>query len=62
MTGEIAVTFGGITQVVPLVGGAAVLTLPTTGLATGVYPVHVAYSGDSTYAPDAAVQQKLRVR
>ncbi|WP_158566365.1 alpha/beta hydrolase-fold protein [Micromonospora craterilacus] len=62
VTGEIAVTFGGTTQVVPLTGGAAVVTLPTTGLSAGVYPVHVAYSGDLTYAPDAAVHQQLRVR
>lgn len=61
-TGEIAVTFGGTTQVVPLTCGAAVVTLPTTGLSAGVYPVHVAYCGDPTYAPDAAVHQRLRVR
>lgn len=62
VTGEIAVTFGGTTQVVPLNRGAAVIKLPTTGLSAGVYPVHVAYSGDPTYAPDAAVHQRLRVR
>jgi hypothetical protein len=61
-TGEIAVTFGGTTRVVPLTGGAAVVTLPTAGLPAGVYPVRVAYSGDRTYAPDAAVHQHLRVR
>ncbi|PZV90012.1 Ig-like domain (group 3) [Micromonospora phaseoli] len=61
-TGEIAVTFGGTTQVVPLTGGSAVVKLPTSGLEAGAYPVHVAYSGDSTYAPAAAVHQKLRVR
>ncbi|MBX7270139.1 Ig-like domain repeat protein [Micromonospora sp. Llam7] len=61
-TGEIAVTFGGTTRVVPLTGGATVIKLPTTGLSAGVYPVHVAYSGDPTHAPAAAVQQKLRVR
>jgi enterochelin esterase-like enzyme len=61
-TGEIAVTFGGTTRVVALTRGSAVVTLPTTGLSPGVYPVHVAYSGDPTYAPDAAVQQRLRVR
>lgn len=62
VTGEIAVTFGGTTQVVPVTRGAAVVKLPTTGLSAGVYPVHVAYSGDRTYAPDAAVHQHLRVR
>jgi enterochelin esterase-like enzyme len=62
VTGEIAVTFGGTTQVVPLTRGAAVITLPTNGLSAGVYPVHVAYSGNPTYAPDAAVHQQLRVR
>lgn len=62
VTGEIAVTFGGTTQVASLTGGAAVITLPTTGLSAGLYPVHVAYSGDPTYAPDAAVHQQLRVR
>ncbi|WP_165521752.1 alpha/beta hydrolase-fold protein [Micromonospora zingiberis] len=62
VTGEIAVTFGGTTQVVPLTDGAAVVTLPTTGLPAGGYPVHVAYSGDSTYTPDTAVHQHLRVR
>jgi enterochelin esterase-like enzyme len=62
VTGEIAVSFGGTTRVVPLTGGATVVRLPTTGLPAGVYPVHVAYSGDPTYAPDAAVQQWLRVR
>jgi hypothetical protein len=62
VTGEIAVTFGGTTQVVPLTCGAAVITLPTNGLSAGVYTVHVAYSGDPTYAPDAAVHQRLRVR
>lgn len=61
-TGEIAVTFGGTTQVAPLTCGTAVVALPTTGLSRGVYPVHVAYSGDPTYAPDAAVHQRLRVR
>ncbi|MBF9131231.1 Ig-like domain repeat protein [Plantactinospora sp. S1510] len=61
-TGEVAVTFGGTTRVVPLTGGAAVIGLPTTGLSAGVYPVHVAYSGDPTYAPAAAVHQQLRVR
>lgn len=62
VTGEIAVTFGGTTQVVSLTDGAAVVTLPTAGLPSGVYPVHVAYSGDPTYAPDAAVHQHLRIR
>lgn len=62
VTGEIAVTFGGTTQVVSLIGGAAVIKLPTTGLSAGVYPVHVAYSGDPTYAPAAADHQQLRVR
>lgn len=62
VTGEITVTFGGTTQVVPLKGGAAVVKLPTTGLPAGVYPVHVAYSGDPNYAPAAAVHQQLRVR
>lgn len=62
VTGEIAVTFGGTTQVVSLTDGTAVVTLPAAGLATGVYPVHIAYSGDPTYAPDAAVHQHLRVR
>lgn len=61
-TGEIAVTFGGTTQVVPLTGGAAVVMLPTGGLSAGVYRVHVAYSGDATYAPYAADYQELRVR
>lgn len=61
-TGEIAVTFGATTKVVALTGGTAVVKLPTAGLKPGVYPVHVAYSGDSTYAPDAAVHQRLRVR
>ncbi|GAA4471718.1 hypothetical protein GCM10023170_090460 [Phytohabitans houttuyneae] len=62
VTGEIAVTFGGTTRVVALTGGTAVVTLPTAGLSAGVYPVHVAYSGDRTYAPDAAVHQQMRVR
>ncbi|MBY8871677.1 Ig-like domain repeat protein [Micromonospora sp. PLK6-60] len=62
VTGEIAVTFGGSTQVVALTDGAAVVELPTAGLKAGGYPVHVAYSGDSTYAPDAAEHQQLRVR
>ncbi|MET7752098.1 Ig-like domain repeat protein [Micromonospora sp. NPDC005367] len=62
VTGEIAVSFGGTTRVVPLTGGAAVVALPTAGLSAGVYPVHVAYSGDPTYAPDSAVHQQLRVR
>jgi hypothetical protein len=62
VTGEIAVTFGGTTPVVPLTAGAAVVSLPTTGLPAGVYPVHVAFSGDRTYAPDAATHQRLRVR
>ncbi|MEV0157897.1 alpha/beta hydrolase-fold protein [Micromonospora sp. NPDC050686] len=62
VTGEITVTFGGTTQVVALTDGAAVIELPTAGLSAGNYPVHVAYSGDPTYAPDAAVHQQLRVR
>ncbi|MFC3504036.1 alpha/beta hydrolase-fold protein [Micromonospora krabiensis] len=62
VTGEIAVTFGGATRVVPLTRGAAVVDLPTSGLAAGTYPVHVAYSGDPTYAPTAALHQRLRVR
>ncbi|WP_326549910.1 alpha/beta hydrolase-fold protein [Micromonospora sp. NBC_01813] len=62
VTGEIAVTFGGATQVVRLTDGAAVVKLPTTGLSAGVYPVHVAYSGDSVHAPTSAVHQRLRVR
>ncbi|MFD6566886.1 alpha/beta hydrolase-fold protein [Micromonospora profundi] len=62
VTGEVAVTFGGSTQVVPLTDGGAVVSLPTAGLSAGGYPVHVAYSGDSTYAPTAAVHQQLRVR
>ncbi|WP_244220381.1 Ig-like domain-containing protein [Micromonospora noduli] len=60
--GEVAVTFGGTTQVVPLRGGAAVVELPTDGLPAGVHPVHVAYSGDRVHAPTAAVHQQLRVR
>ncbi|MEV4715470.1 Ig-like domain repeat protein [Micromonospora sp. NPDC049374] len=62
VTGEITVTFGGATQVVPLAGGKAVVKLPTTGLSAGVYPVHVAYSGDRNYAPAAGFHQQLRVR
>ncbi|BCJ59636.1 alpha/beta hydrolase-fold protein [Micromonospora endophytica] len=62
VTGEIAVTFAGTTTVVPLANGSAVVKLPTAGLKAGNYPVHVAYSGDSTYAPAAAVHQQLRVR
>ena len=62
VTGEIAVTFGGTTQVVPLTDGAAVVSLPTAGLSAGVYTVHVAYSGDPTYAPYAANHQDLTVR
>lgn len=62
VTGEIAVTFGGTTQIVPLTSGAAVVTLPTASLSAGVYTVHVAYSGDTTYAPYAAGFQDLRVR
>ncbi|MDG4834283.1 alpha/beta hydrolase-fold protein [Solwaraspora sp. WMMD1047] len=62
VTGEIAVTFGGSTQVVALTGGPVVVKLPTTGLSAGVYPVHVAYSGDPTYAPTEGVHQRLRVR
>lgn len=61
-TGEIAVTFGGSTRVVPLTDGAAVVKLPTGALKAGGYPVHVAYSGDPTYAPAAAFHQQLRVR
>ncbi|WP_167517392.1 alpha/beta hydrolase-fold protein [Micromonospora orduensis] len=60
--GEVAVTVGGTTRVVPLTGGAAVVELPTTGLSAGTYPVHVAYSGDPTYAPAASVVQRVRVR
>jgi hypothetical protein len=62
VTGEIAVTFGGTTQVVPLTDGAAVVMLPTAGLTAGEYTVHVAYSGDPTYAPYAANHQELQVR
>ncbi|WP_341718104.1 alpha/beta hydrolase-fold protein [Micromonospora sp. FIMYZ51] len=62
VTGEIAVTFAGTTQVVALTNGKAVVKLPTTGLSAGNYRVHVAYSGDPTYAPAAAVHQQLRVR
>ncbi|PMR62069.1 hypothetical protein C1A38_06160 [Verrucosispora sp. ts21] len=62
VTGEIAVTFGGTTQLVALTNGSAVVDLPTSGLPAGGYPVHVAYSGDPTYAPTAAVHQQLRVR
>ncbi|WP_192581171.1 Ig-like domain-containing protein [Micromonospora noduli] len=62
VTGEVAVTFGRTTQVVPLRGGAAVVELPTDGLPAGVHPVHVAYSGDRVHAPTAAVHQQLRVR
>jgi enterochelin esterase-like enzyme len=62
VTGEIAVTFAGSTQVVPLSDGKAVVELPTAGLSAGVYRVHVAYSGDPTYAPYAANHQELRVR
>lgn len=61
-TGEIAVTFAGTTQVVPLVNGAAVVTLPTADVPPGAYVVRVAYSGDPTYAPSAADHQELRVR
>lgn len=62
VNGEVAVTFGGTTRVVPLRDGAAVVTLPTDGLPSGSYPVHVAYSGDRVHAPTAAVHQQLRVR
>ncbi|MFY1704902.1 alpha/beta hydrolase-fold protein [Micromonospora sp. WMMA1923] len=62
VTGEVVVTFGGTTQAVALAGGRAVVTLPTAGLSAGTYPVHVAYSGDPTYAPAAALHQRLRVR
>jgi hypothetical protein len=62
VTGEVAVTFAGTTQVVALAGGAAVIELPTSSLSAGVYPVDIAYSGDSTYAPSARVHQHLRVR
>ena len=62
VTGEIAVTFGGTTQVVALDDGAAVVDLPTAGLEPGLYTVHVAYSGDPTYAPTSADEQVLRVR
>ncbi|MEU5910483.1 alpha/beta hydrolase-fold protein [Micromonospora sp. NPDC047527] len=62
VTGEVAVTFGGSTRVVALTDGVAVIELPTAGLSAGGYPVHVAYSGDPTYAPAAAVHQQLRVR
>ncbi|MFI9489861.1 alpha/beta hydrolase-fold protein [Promicromonospora sp. NPDC052451] len=61
-TGEVAVTFGGTVQVVPLVRGQALVGLDTTGLPRGRYRVHVAYSGDPTYAPHAAAYQELRVR
>ncbi|MFI7079760.1 Ig-like domain repeat protein [Micromonospora sp. NPDC049903] len=61
-TGEITVTFAGTTHVVTLNKGKAVVKLPTTGLSAGSYEVHVAYSGDRTYAPTAEVHQKLRVR
>ncbi|MEU8392572.1 Ig-like domain-containing protein, partial [Micromonospora sp. NPDC048843] len=50
------------TRVVPLRDGAAVVELPTNGVPAGVYPVHVAYSGDRVHAPSAAVHQRLRVR
>jgi enterochelin esterase-like enzyme len=60
-TGEIAVTFGGTTRVVPLTGGSAVVDLPTAGRSAGVYPVHIAYSGDPNFAPAAAFHERLRV-
>jgi len=50
-TREIVVTFAGTTQVVPLIDGAAVVMLPTTGLAVGYYVVEVKYLGDRVYAP-----------
>jgi hypothetical protein len=62
VTGEVAVTFGGATRVVALRAGAAVVELPTAGLAPGGYTVHIAYSGDPVYAPDTAVEQRLHVR
>ncbi|MEV0890964.1 alpha/beta hydrolase-fold protein [Promicromonospora sp. NPDC050262] len=61
-TGEVAVTFGGTVQVVPLVRGKAEVSLATTDLPRGKYRVHVAYSGDPAYAPQAADHQELRVR
>jgi len=61
-TGEVTVTFGGTVQVVPLVDGKAVVTLQTADLQPGVYPVHVAYSGNPTYQPYAANYQRLTVR
>ncbi|MEV4539955.1 alpha/beta hydrolase-fold protein [Asanoa sp. NPDC049518] len=61
-TGEIAVTFGGTTRVVPLAHGSAVVHLPTTGMEAGTHLVHLAYSGDPTYGPATAVEQRLRVR
>ncbi len=61
VTGEVAVTLGGATQVVPLTVGSAAVTLPTAGLPVGHHAVHVAYSGDATYAPDAT-ERLARVR
>lgn len=49
-TGEVVVTFAGTEIVVPLDGGTAVVMLSTMGVAAGDYTVHVAYSGDRTYA------------
>ncbi|WP_432933024.1 Ig-like domain-containing protein [Microbispora sp. CA-135349] len=61
-TGEVTVTFGGTEQVVSLADGEAAVTLRTADLQRGVYPVHVAYSGNPTYQPHAADHQKLTVR
>ncbi|MDG4809373.1 Ig-like domain repeat protein [Micromonospora sp. WMMD1120] len=61
-TGEVTVTFGGTEQVVPLADGKAVVELRTADLRPGVYQVHVAYSGNPTYRPQAGNHQKVRVR
>lgn len=61
VTGEVAVTLGGATQVVPLTDGTAAVALPTAGLPVGHHDVHVAYSGDATYTSDAT-DRLARVR
>lgn len=62
VTGGVTVTFAGTTRVAQLVDGSAVVLLPTDGVPRGSHTVHVAYSGDSTYAPAEGEHQRLRVR
>jgi hypothetical protein len=60
-TGTITATFDGADHVAELVDGKATLTLATTGLEAGKYPVEVSYSGDTVYAGgDTSVKVDVR--